>query len=369
MGGYAEVLLNNPTVNAVEYGSDRRPNIRFRFERGFLAYLDVCHLYIPVARMIRDAEETRFLRELVIGDAASGDSHEYDFEETTGDEEESPYAFEWGPDLPKKSNNNAFIGVYPLDGIKRFPAMRRLQIGEISNMDAAASDSWGGPDCHTYFETAAALAEKMPRLQELQLLCKDFDIDRLFGSKKLKDLKVLQVYHMGVPRGRTINKRERYEYPLDTLAKNKAFANLEQLLLHPHMPEWHDNIDEDHASFLPIEMVRALVNTKVLKKLTHLQLRMSDMGDAGCQVIVDSGILTRLKHLDLRHGCITDAGAETLANCPDLRHLDSLDLARNGLTKKGISRLKKTGVRVNASAQLSASQLDEREFMFDGDGE
>ena len=47
--------------------------------------------------------------------------------------------------------------------------------------------------------------------------------------------------------------------------------------------------------------LRAVVRSTTLKSLTHLRLRLSDMGDKACKEIVDSGILKRLQ------ACATDA--------------------------------------------------------------
>ena len=94
----------------------------------------------------------------------------------------------------------------------------------------------------------------MPRLEELHLLCKDFDPVPVFGCRKLKNLRVLRVYHLGKDgcdvwhRG----EREQYEYPLDVLAKNPALGNLTHLLFHPHQEEYGG------TTFLPMDQVARL---------------------------------------------------------------------------------------------------------------
>ena len=105
-------------------------------------------------------------------------------------------------------------------------------------------------------------------------------------------------------------------------------------------------------------------DVSALPALTHLQLRLSNMGDKGVKEIVDSGILKRLKVLDLRHGCITDKGAKLFAGCPDLKNLELLDLGRNALTQEGIEALQATGVKVKVGNQHSA---DSDEYLYDGD--
>jgi hypothetical protein len=112
-----------------------------------------------------------------------------------------------------------------------------------------------------------------------------------------------------------------------------------------------------------------LLASKHLKQLTHLQLRLSDMGDDGCQAFVELGILKPLRWLDLRHGCITDEGAGILAAWPDLRRLQHLDLSRNGLTEEGIAALRATGVPVRADHQQTAAELADEDYLRDGDFE
>src|SRR5262249_33685171 len=130
-----------------------------------------------------------------------------------------------------------------------------------------------------------------------------------------------------------------------------AYRNLTHLLLHPHALAWHDNRQEDEAvgfrreqGYLPLRVVEALVRSPNLPHLTHLQLRLSSMGDAGCRSLVESGILRRLKSLDLRHGRITDEGARALLECPDLRNLTWLDLGYNNLSGEMVARIQGLGI-------------------------
>jgi hypothetical protein len=204
----------------------------------------------------------------------------------------------------------------------------------------------------------------MPRLEELHLLCKDFDSVPVFGCRTLTNLRVLRVYHLGKDGTEVWHRgeRERYEYPLDVLASNPALSNLTHLLFHPHH-------EERGTSFLPLEEVQALLASKHLRRLTHLQLRLSSMGDEGCAALVQSGTLKRLRWLDLRHGCITDEGARTLAACPDLKNLQHLDLCRNGLTAAGVAALSATGVPLRADHQQTEAELAEEQYLREGDFE
>ena len=349
LGAYARLLMDNPMVRHGEYGPNG-PNFKYRFERGFLASLRVARLYVSVARTIRDAPETRFLRELII-DSIEGEPYE-------GSDDFELAQFEPGPDVPT-SRDAHMAGAYPLAGVREFSALHTFQVGDIGEedlIDQRMPGNYRPGDCHCYCKPVDEIVNKMPGLKHLHLLCKYYDLEALFSSKKLKQLQTLRIYHLG-------ERREQYAYPLDRLARNKTFANLRVLAFHPH---YRQRFEE---SFLPLEQVKAVLYSKHLKNLTGLQLRLSDMGDEGCHEIVKSGILQRLKILDLRHGCVTDEGARILAECPDLKHLEFLDLARNGLTQEGIRALGRTGVSFQAGNQQTQAELDEQEYLRDGDFE
>jgi uncharacterized protein (TIGR02996 family) len=354
LGPLAPWLLENSEVEDLDT-REARPQYRYRFARGFLDALDIHTLIVPVARALRDAPQTAFLRELVI--------------EYVADTGEYP-DFEPGDDVPTLPEHNVqFASVYPLLGRGRFESLLRFRVGTEVEVDGFVTNRYAAQS-HAYCNPAADLVEKMPRLEELHLLCKEYDVQKLFSSRDLTQLRVLRIYHLGV-RGADLVNRQQYEYPLEVLAKNPTFSNLTHLLFHPHHEEYH----RDHygkprlPSFLPLEQVRALVRSPHLPKLTHLQLRLSNMGDEGCKELVRSGILGRLKWLDLRHGCISDEGAGTLAACPDLPRLEDLDLSRNALTKKGIAALRATGVNLRADNQLTAAELAEEAYLFEGESE
>jgi hypothetical protein len=204
----------------------------------------------------------------------------------------------------------------------------------------------------------------MPRIEVLDLYCKEYDSAKLFGLPNLTHLRELRVYHLGGREG----DQPRYEYALDVLAANPALANLTHLEFHPHTGEdWDDS--NRPVSYIPLEQVRALVRSKHLKKLTHLQIRLSSMGDDGIREIIDSGILKQLKWLDLRHGCITDEGADLLTACADAKKLERIDLSRNGITTKELNRLRKAGVNAVALNPHTTRELEQREYLYEGDGE
>jgi hypothetical protein len=163
---------------------------------------------------------------------------------------------------------------------------------------------------------------------------------------------VLQIYH-------------NYNYPLEILAANPSFKSLTHLLLFPHALE-----PDDDGAYITLDSVRALVHSRHLRGLTHLQLRLSDLGDEGCEEIIRSGILKRLTTLDLMHGRISDQGAEILAGCPDLRNLELLDVSYNRLSKAGITALQRSGVaKVVHISQYDPDNSDAMEYLWQGDME
>jgi hypothetical protein len=195
----------------------------------------------------------------------------------------------------------------------------------------------------------------MPRLEELYLFASGTDLGTLFDLKTLTHLRVLQVYHT-------------WMYPLEKLAANPAFGQLTHLLLHPKARgAWTSSDEEPYITF---EGVRAILRSPHLRNLTDLRLRLTDIGDRGCEEIVRSGILKRLKTLDLRHGCVSDEGARMLADSPDLKNLEGLDLSRNELTEKGIAALEAVGILLLTEHQHGpTSNLSDREYLYEGDYE
>jgi uncharacterized protein (TIGR02996 family) len=195
----------------------------------------------------------------------------------------------------------------------------------------------------------AGLIGKMRRIEELRLFAYGYNVAHLFALSNLSSLRILQVYYLD----------ERH--PLEVLAANAALGNLTHLLLHPllfpvPLP----------GAFIDLTGVRAIVKSRHLRSLTHLQLHRSDLGDVGCTEIVTSGILKRLKVLDLRHGEITDAGARILADCPDLRRLELLDIERNALTQTGIDALRRVlGPVLRGDNQQTEEELTDRQYLYE----
>jgi uncharacterized protein (TIGR02996 family) len=302
----------------------RQLKSEFRFARGWLDYLHVDNFTVALTRALARAPQARLLRHLVLTEAAYEERGEYE----PGDD--IPADVEYEPQL------------YPLLRSRHLNNVRVFQLGVQVDTDEHYN-------CRTAGDAAVAVIKLMPKLEELYLLAHNVDSGELFGLRTLTNLRVLQMYH-------------NVSYPLPKLAKNPAFANLTQLLCHPH------NMEGDEP-YIRLADLRAVVRSTVLTKLAHLQLRMTDVGDKGCDEVVQSGALGRLKLLDLRGGTITDAGAATLAGCRDLRNLERLNLDRNCLTDAGIKALKATKVPFTARNQWrpSGDEYDDQEYLFEGD--
>jgi uncharacterized protein (TIGR02996 family) len=320
LGGLADYLLD-------EKDSSRPTG---QWARGWLDSLEVGRLTVPFARVLAKAPQMRLLRRLLI-------------EENRYEEEYEP-----GPDIPE---GTMYPGLYPL---LQSPYLGNVRVFQVGPRPEGADASGIALFSHSSGEALADLVQKMPALEELYVFAHAAEeLERLFGGKGLTRLRVLQVYHCC----------ENAEHPLATLAGNPSLGRLTHLLLHPHA---FMGFDGDQGSSLPLEQVRALLRSPHLKSLTHLQLRLSNMGDEGCRALVDSGILKRLKVLDLRHGCISDDGASALAACPELRHLESLDVSGNWLTAAGTQALGAVGIKVQAGGQSAEGS---EEWLSEGDWE
>jgi uncharacterized protein (TIGR02996 family) len=226
-------------------------------------------------------------------------------------------------------------------------------LGNLRALDLAGEEYSG----HSGGEGVVEFVRRLPRLEVLRLLVHDVDTDTLFSLPTLINLRQLQVYHLR-------------HYPLERLGANPALRRLTHLRLKPHAL-----VPGDTHAYITLDGVRALVASPHLVSLTHLELRLSDMGDAGCDAIARSGILSRLEELTLGPGCSTDAGARLLAGCPDIRHLRKLDLDGNLLSNEGIAALRATGVHLSADNQRDPDEEeddteDENHYLVnDGDWE
>ena len=321
LGGLAEFLAVDapPPDKAQRYDESHRA----QFARGWLDSITSNNLKVNFARALVKAPEIRLLRELRIENVAYEDAGE----------------FEPGPDVGNAESPACSV-------LQRLPTLPNLRIFFLGE---PAEDEY--PSTHVNGEPAIDIVERMPNLEELYLLAHRVDVKRLFGLTTLPNLRILQVHHC-------------HRYPLEVLASNAAYSNLTHLLLFPHAMEYDDQ--EEGGAYINLAGVRALAKSPHFKKLTHLQLRLSDLGDAGVKEIVASGILKRLKLLDLYGGAVSDAGAKMLAESPDLKNLELLELSNNQLTQTGIDALAATGIKVNAATQHGEG---DDEYLFMGDME
>jgi uncharacterized protein (TIGR02996 family) len=335
LGPLAEYLLDGR--GPASWTADPSQGCRFLIHRGWLHTLEVPGLSVTMARLLRDLPFARMLSRLVIYRGVEDNEYEP------------------GPDVPADLWN---VLPLALAGAPFLSTLRYFQFGpDVADETFEVRPQEPGCPHDPYSfpfpaqgEHVLSILEQMTRLEELHLMAHDASEEEIFALETLANLRVLRLYH-GHPA------------PLAQLAENPTFANLTHLLLHPHAT-WDD-------SSLPLKDVRALLNSPHLTRLRHLQLRLSDMGDAGIRAIVESGILKRLDVLDLRHGCVTDEGARLLADCPDVRHLRRLDLQRNRLTSAGIERLKQLDLDVRLDHQHEPDESGEHndDYLLEGDVE
>jgi uncharacterized protein (TIGR02996 family) len=326
---------------------DPRPEVAYRWRRGFLAGLDAQCLTVGFAQAVAASPAARLLREMRIRGSASYHSLSRDGRE---------------PRVPTPPGIDRHFEYFELIGAPCLESLRVFRTGDEE--DEPPEDGWC--DCHCHLRGLEHVIAGMPRIEELHLLCNEYELGAVFALRNLTRLRVLRAYHVGERRrgGGDVE----YEYPLGVLAANPALANLTHLQLHPHWAEARDGAGADR-SFIPLDQVRALVASPHLMNLSHLQLRLSDMGDEGVREVVASGILKQLKWLDLRHGCITDAGARLFAECPDAKNLVRLDLSRNAVTAAGLAVLRKAKVNAVAKTPLTDAELESREYLREGDFE
>jgi uncharacterized protein (TIGR02996 family) len=298
------------------------------FVRGILAEVTIDDLNLDCARAFVSAPQTRLVRKLLLGGYAFEEPDDYE----VGDLDFSGEGDEYDP-------SRLVLPRWPY-----FSNLRVFQFGWTSDESYLDRCRF---QCHLSGIEVHELVRRMPRLEELYVFASRVDVGKLFALKTLSHLRVLQLYH-------------NWEYPLEKLAANPAFSHLTHLLIHPKADgAWA------RAPYITRGGVRAVLRSPHLKSLTHLRLRLTDLGDEGCRDIVQSGILKRLKVLDLRHGCVGDEGARALAACADLKNLEQLDLSRNELTKQGIAILEATGVAVQTEQQHSAGDR----YLHEGDYE
>jgi uncharacterized protein (TIGR02996 family) len=304
---------------------DSPKRYRHQFVLGWLDSLEIALLTVEFSRVLARAPQSRLLRCLVI------QKSQYN------DDEENPYEPE--KDVPETAY---WPGLYPLHRSPYLGNVRVCQLGERTEEPPDSYSSWSDAG----FDGGLGLLEKMPRLEELYLRAHvaGTPCEKLFALKNFDHLRVLELYH------------KEAKHHLDVLARTRCLGRLTHLLFHPH----------GGGPYITLADVRVLVRSPYLGSLTHLQIRLIDMGDEGCSEFIASGILKRLRVLDLQFGCITDEGARILADCPDLSNLESLNVSGNWLTPAGIKVLKAIGVNLQARDQREEG---DEQYLYEGDWE
>jgi len=302
------------------------------FIRGLLARVEFPNLRVGQARAFVASSGTATVREIMIGETP--------YEEPGQDYEE-------GPDTRGSEEYEEDVSLKILGRWKHLANVRVFRLGEWVEEDYTETPFYGY-SCQTSGGLAPGLVRQMPNIEEVYLLCRKPDTGKFFGLP-MPRLRVLQVYH-----------GDRYAF--DKLAQNESLGNLTHLLCHPR------TIEEEHP-YIRLAGVKAIARSPHLKSLTHLRLRLSDMGDDGVAEIINSGLIKRLKVLDLRHGVITDEGAEQLAHCPDAKNLELIDLTYNTLTAEGQNILKRAKVSAATARQWvrTGDQYDDQQYLYAGD--
>jgi uncharacterized protein (TIGR02996 family) len=316
----------------------------YQFTRGWLDLVRVLPFPDAVIAALARSPQARLLHRLeIIYDMRY---HPFDFDQfvegpskaLTGDEKLNEN-YEPAPILP------------PLLESPYLTNLRTFKVGFSDSGDRIGHSTMIGVFGNCDAEQVIQLLQKCPRMEELYLNTHLTGIDRLFALPTLGNIRVLQYYY-----GTTyVASRPDNPYPLKALANNASLKQLTTLRLHA-----------GRDTTIDLEEVDAILRSKRLPSLTHLQVHMTTFGDDGCRSVIDSGALRRLKVLDLGYGNMTDEGARLLADCPDLKNLDVLDVSRNALTTEGIAALRATGANVVAEDQHA---LDANEYLYEVDFE
>lgn len=295
-------------------------NLSYRFARGWLDATTIRSLGPVAAVTLARCPQTRSMRRLTIV------TTDADLDDDLADEDGVI------PGVPEGLDEESIC----LTLLGRSPYLGNVRVLTVGNQIDPDFD--GSISTHESAGGLEKLVAKLPRLEELYVLARrGVDADALLSLPTLTNLRVLQLYH-------------RDEYSFAVLADNPALSNLTTLLCHPRSYA-------GHARQIGLDDLQALCESECLESLTHLRLRLTELGDEGCMMLVESGLLGRLKVLDLRLGSVTDDGAVELANSPDIHHLELLDLSHNALTDVGIGQLESTGVNLIAYDQHESDDV------------
>jgi uncharacterized protein (TIGR02996 family) len=319
----------------------------FRFARGWLDYLRVLPVPEAMIAAIARAPEARLLRRLeVIYDMRY---HAFKFDQFTEGPAEQLREGERAGEIHDAHPSLPFLAES-----KYLTNLRVLKYGFSDDGERLAHSTMVRPFDDSTAELMIDLLKNCPRLEELYLNTDFTGIDEIFASKLLGNLRVFQYYY-GISEYYGGSRPPPNPYPLSALAENKSLKHLTTLRFHP-----------GRDATIDIDELDALLNSKNLPALAHLQVHMTTFGDEGVARIVSSDILKRLKTLDIGYGNMTDDGARKLAACSDLKKLDVLNVSRNALTGAGLTALRATGVQLVADHQHDA---DEQDYLYEVDRE
>src|SRR5262249_32522585 len=184
------------------------------------------YLTTGFARALARAPQARLLRRLVIQASPNYAEEDEGGDEGEGDDE--------GADRRDEGDE-----VWPLHPLRRAAYLSNVRVFQLG--EQYQDTKWGGASCHTNGDGVVGLIKKKPRLEELYLMAHRVDTRALFGLKTLTNLRVLEVDHL-------------HDYPLETLARNKALGRLQSVSFHPH------GLDHEHA-YIRLPGLRAVLRS------------------------------------------------------------------------------------------------------------
>ena len=209
------------------------PFNKYRFIHGILAEVALDEVNLACARAFVASPQTRLVRHLYLGG--------WDYEK----------AGSYDPGKDPIPADSRYPGSIIMPRWPYFENLRLFQVGWTSDENYG---DYCGFSCHLRGDFVVALVKRMPPLEELYLFADGIPTGDLFRLKSLNHLRVLQIYHC-------------WEYPLEVLARNPAFANLTHLLLHPKaLGDWTDH----DGPYITFEGTCALLHSPHLTRLTHL---------------------------------------------------------------------------------------------------
>jgi uncharacterized protein (TIGR02996 family) len=310
----------------------------FRFARGWLDFVRTLPMPETVIVSLARSPESRLLRHLEV--VYDMQYHPFDFDQFT-----KPLAEKLRPSERSGEEYAAYASLLLLSESQHLTNLRVFKYGFSDEGDRLVHSTMVDPFGNRTAQNMLDLLKKNSRLEELYLNSDLPDIATLFASPLLGNLRVFQYYYG--TNYHSYGQNQSDPYPLSTLAKNKALKNLTTLSFHP-----------GRDARIDIDELNALLRSKHLPALAHLQVHMTTFGNEGADRIVASGILKRLKTLDIAYGTMTDEGAATLAACPDLKKLEVLNVMHNAMTETGSDDLRATGVQLLDSEQHDEYDTD-----------